>query len=391
MKAGTASRTTAAPPQSRAIGNPEYGPASDLAAPFKSWIHHTVCQESDNKTEEDITMFRFLQRFGHDSQARRRGTGPMTRVRRRNHQLNCEALESRQLLSGYYIVNAASGKVLDDPGGSTSNGAVIEQWQLNCGMNQRWDILPVASGSVNCLLVNEASGKVLGDPGFSTSNGTGIIQWQWNGGRNEQWVFGGNNEIVNAYSGMVLGDPCSSTSNGTQMIQWPDNGGLNEQWKLLAVGNAPAETYYVTNASSGKVLDDPNSSTSNGTGIIQYQLNGGTNQQWTFVPLADGNFLIVNASSGEVLDDPAFSTSNGTPIEQYQLNGGLNQEWVFGGNKEIVNTSSGMVFGGNSEIVNASSGMVLDDPGFSTSNGTQIIQYQFNLGANQQWELSPME
>ena len=46
----------------------------------------------------------------------------MSRVRRRNYQLNCESLESRQLLSGYYIVNASSGKVLDDPNFSTSNG-----------------------------------------------------------------------------------------------------------------------------------------------------------------------------------------------------------------------------------------------------------------------------
>jgi hypothetical protein len=66
------------------------------------------------QTEEDITMFRFMQRFGRDSQARRRDTGRLNRVRRRNHQLNCEALESRQLLSGYYIVNQASGKVLDN-------------------------------------------------------------------------------------------------------------------------------------------------------------------------------------------------------------------------------------------------------------------------------------
>ena len=335
-------------------------------------------------------MFRFLQRFGHDSQARRRGTGPMTRVRRRNHQLNCEALESRQLLSGYYIVNAASGKVLDDPGGSTSNGAVIEQWQLNGGMNQRWDLLPVANNSVNVELVNEASGKVLGDPGFSTSNGTGIIQWEWNGGRNEQWVFqgvrNGNVVIVNAYSGMVLGDPGSSTSNGTQMIQWGDNGGLNEQWVLLAADNAPAETYYVTNASSGLVLGDPGFSTSNGTQMIQWQNTGGLNEQWTFVPLANGSDLIVNASSGKVLDDPAFSTSNGTPIEQYQLNGGPNQRWVVGANENAI-TYSGMVFVGYGEIVNGYSGMALDDPGFSTSNGTGITQYQLNGGANQKWEL----
>ena len=91
-------------------------------------------------------MFRFMQRFGRDSQARWRGTGPLTRVRRRNHQLNCEALESRQLLSGYYIVNAASGKVLDDPNFSTTNGAAIDQWQLNGGANQRWNVVPQKDG-----------------------------------------------------------------------------------------------------------------------------------------------------------------------------------------------------------------------------------------------------
>ena len=92
-------------------------------------------------------MFRFMQRFGRDSQARGRGTGPLNRVRRRNHQLNCEALESRQLLSGYYIVNADSGKVLDDPGASPNNFAVIDQWQLNGGANQRWDLVPVGNGT----------------------------------------------------------------------------------------------------------------------------------------------------------------------------------------------------------------------------------------------------
>ena len=43
-------------------------------------------------------MFGFMQRFSRDSQASWRGTGPMTRVRRRNHQPNCEALEGWQLL-----------------------------------------------------------------------------------------------------------------------------------------------------------------------------------------------------------------------------------------------------------------------------------------------------
>ncbi len=229
-------------------------------------------------------MFRFLQRFGRDSQARRRGTGPMTRVRRRNYQLNCEALEGRQMLSGYYIVNEASGKVLDDPGGSTSNGAIIEQWQLNGGMNQRWDLLPVANGSVNFELVNEASGKVLGDPGFSTSNGTGIIQWQWNAGLNEQWVFqgvgNGNVEIVNAYSGMVLGDPGSSTTNGTQMIQWGDNGGLNEQWTLLAAGNFLVATHYVFDPSTARCSATPTPPPSSRSGTVVGPTTSGRSSRW---------------------------------------------------------------------------------------------------------------
>ena len=68
-------------------------------------------------------MFRFMQRFGRDRQARGRGTGPFYRVRRGNHRLNCEALESRQLRWGNYIVNGSSGKVLDDP---TGNGTLIQ-------------------------------------------------------------------------------------------------------------------------------------------------------------------------------------------------------------------------------------------------------------------------
>ena len=187
-------------------------------------------------------MFRFMQRFGRDSQARRRGTGPMTRVRRRNHRLDCEALESRQLLSGYYIVNAASGKVLDDPNFSSSNGTPIDQWQLNGGTNQQWKLVP---HNGNYWIVNAYSNTVIGDPGFSNSNGTGIIQWQLNGGQNEQWqvdnLENGRYAIVNAYSNLALNDKGYSRSDGTSIIQWQWNGGMNEQWDLF-VPNTTATT-----------------------------------------------------------------------------------------------------------------------------------------------------
>jgi hypothetical protein len=282
------------------------------------------------------------------------------------------------LLSGYYIVNAYSGKVLDDPAFSTSNGTPIQQYQLNGLVNQRWDFVPLAGG--NDLIVNKYSGKVLDDPAFSTANGAVIQQSQRNGLANQQWklvaLADGNYEVRNTYSGKVLDDPVASNSNGALIQQWQPSGYLNQQWMLLAASDDPVVTYYVANAYSGKVLDDPAFSSSNGTQIQQYQLNGLVNQRWDFVPLADGHDLIVNASSGKVLDDPAFSTSDGALIQQWQPNGYLNQQWDLAAPAD-----------GKWELVNAYSGKALDDPAFSTANGAIIQQYQLNGLANQQWTL----
>ena len=321
-------------------------------------------------------MFRFTQRFGRDLQARGRGTGPMTRVRRRNRQLDCEALEGRQLLSGYYIVNEASGKVLDDPGGSSGNTGII-QYQLDGAANQRWDLVQLTDGYYE--IVNEASGKVLDDPNSSTTEGTQIIQYTPQGTPNQQWglfrLDGSNTAIYNVSSNMELDDD-NLTSNSSPVVQWPFTGSANQGWELLAANTAPTLNEYVVNAYSGDVLDDPNSSTSNGTPMDQWPINYGTNQQWTLVPLDGGTYEIVNQASGLVLGDPGYSTSYPTGIIQWQLNDGMNEQWHL---DPLSN--------GNYALVNAYSHLALDDPNFSTSNGTSVIQYQWNGGMNQQWVL----
>ena len=337
-------------------------------------------------------MFRSMRKPGRDSQARWLGIGepgsrlaapgrrrPTTRARRRNQRLNCEALEGRQMLSGFYIVNMESGLALDDTNSSTSNGNLIQQWQPTGGLDQQWNLVSLPDG--NDEIVNASSGKVLDDTNWSTSNGTPIQQWQATrraqpamedrlAGRRQR------QEIVNAYSGKALDDTGFSTSNGTMIQQWQPTGGVNQQWALLAAGNAPTVTNYVVDASSGKVLDDTNCSTSNGNLMQQWQPTGGSNQQWTFISLADGNDLIVNVDSGKVLDDTGWSTSDGTKIQQWQATGGLNQEW------EIVALADGY-----DEIVNAYSGKVLDDTNASPSNGNPIQQWQDNGGVSEHWKL----
>jgi hypothetical protein len=287
-------------------------------------------------------------------------------VRRRNHQLNCEALEGRQLLSvpAFYVINNASGKVLDDPNSSTRNGAVIDQWQLNGRANQQWEIVPLPDGYLK--IVNVASHKVLGDPGYSTSNGTSIIQWKWNNGMNEQWYWydsggpGNGFALVNAYSHLAIGDPGFSNSNGTPIIQWQLNKGMNEQWTLLrADNNRPVSTHYIVNAATGTSL---------------------FNQQWIFVPVADAysSFVIVSASSGEALDDPGSSFIAGTLVQQYTLNGGENQRW----------TTVGLAGNSNVLIENAISGLYLEDPVDGAGYLNPIILDLSNNSPSEQWQFS---
>jgi Ricin-type beta-trefoil lectin domain-like len=281
-------------------------------------------------------MFRFLQRFGRDSQARGRGTGPLNRVRRRNHQLKCEDLESRQLLSGYYIINASSLDALDDPGGSTSNFTIIDQWVLNGGANQRWDLVPVGNG--NYFIQNEASQFVL-DNALSTNDGSVIYQTQSYGGPNQQWQLvqqpNGTDLIVNAYSQKALEDPPGAqngdglNSEGIQMVQSQVNGGDNQQWTLVAAGDGPADSDYIQNAYYGNYVDVAD-----------------TPSQFNFVPLADGNDLIVGNGDGA---SGVISAEDGQGVFDL-LSFVPSQQWY------IAQQGNGTV-----AMVNAESYMVIDE------------------------------
>ena len=156
-----------------------------------------------------------------------------------------------------YVVTASSGKVLDDPSFSTSNGTLIQQYQLNGGATSG-GFRPLADG--NDLIVNAYSGEVLDDPSFSTSNGTLIQQYQLNGGLNQQWqivpLANGNDEVFNAYSGKVLDDPSFSTSNGTLIQQYQLNGGLNQQWSISPLADPASDTAYSPAPASAQLFNN---------------------------------------------------------------------------------------------------------------------------------------
>ncbi len=73
------------------------------------------------------------------------------------------------MLSGYYIVSEYSGKVLDDPGGSTSQNTFIDQWQLTGTANQQWNFTYEGNGYY--AITNAKSGMALTDYDNQTGDG----------------------------------------------------------------------------------------------------------------------------------------------------------------------------------------------------------------------------
>lgn len=136
-------------------------------------------------------------------------------------------------------------------------------------------------------LVAKSSGKCLDVPAKSTSEGVNLDQWSCSGATNQQWnltAAGGGYEITSVESGMSVDVSRMSTANGAKVIQWPYWGGTNEQWFLQKTSDG---YYNIVSANSGKCLDVDGgpSATQNGASIDQWACWGGDNQKWSTVPV----------------------------------------------------------------------------------------------------------
>jgi hypothetical protein len=135
----------------------------------------------------------------------------------------------------YTIMSRATGKVLDVPAFSNSDGTQIQLYTSNHGTNQRWTLIPKGDGWF--LIESHSSGKVLDVPAFASQNSVVIQQYTRNDGTNQQWKFvptsDGFFKIVSRSSLKLLDVPGGSAADGTKLQQYQDNnGGANQQWRL---------------------------------------------------------------------------------------------------------------------------------------------------------------
>ena len=200
----------------------------------------------------------------------------------------------------YLVVNRNSGKVMEVAGGSTSDGANIQQNTYTNGLNQQWDIVPLPStngGDYSYYAMTAAhSGKAADVNNFSYADGANVQQWINYPGLNQQWFFeyatNGWFYIRSRWSGKYLDVAGLSTNNAANIWQWTGLNGLNQQWRLLPVGAAvefvaPAAPTVVT-ASANAVSVQLNWKTNSESDLAGYTVLRGTNSGGPYDIVARG-------------------------------------------------------------------------------------------------------
>jgi hypothetical protein len=141
------------------------------------------------------------------------------------------------------------------------------------------------------------------------------------------------------------------------------------EWTPQASTSTSAASEPEISGYDGKCLDDTGNSTADRTKIQIWTCNGDGAQDWT---LSSNGELQHN---GACANDKGFGGNNSKVI-MWTCNGAANEVWTHESSGELVSSVTGH-------------GLIcLDDPGYSKSNGSQLIVYACHDGTNQRWSVT---
>ncbi|GID29880.1 arabinofuranosidase catalytic domain-containing protein [Paractinoplanes brasiliensis] len=124
------------------------------------------------------------------------------------------------------IVGAQSGRCLDVPGSSATNGTQTQLNDCTSAGNQSWTHTTTKQLTVYGAKCLDASGR-------GTTNGTAVVIWDCNGQSNQQWNVNDDGTITGVQSGLCLDANGAGTANGTRIILWACNGQANQRWSQV--------------------------------------------------------------------------------------------------------------------------------------------------------------
>ena len=143
-------------------------------------------------------------------------------------------LEPGVIPNGDYVIQSVnSGKVLDVPGGNSSNGTAIWQYEYNGTNAQKWRVVQNSDGTYTLQTLLDTN-KCLDIAGGSTADGASVQIYSSNGSAAQKFIL--IPKGYNAYSikvlcsGKFLDVYCISKDNGALIKQYSENGLENQTW-----------------------------------------------------------------------------------------------------------------------------------------------------------------
>ncbi len=286
----------------------------------------------------------------------------------------------------YKLINANSGKVMEVDGGSTANGANVEQTEDRNGAHQQWRFVMQEDGAHQLVAVH--SNKCAGIAGASMSNGANLEQVACLLTPSQRIVVlplqlaaEGLYTVTALGSGQCL-EVAGAGLNISANIQQGgcDPTALQQQWYLTLVGDG---LYKLINRNSGKVMEVAGGSIADRANLQQYDYVAGSNQKWQVTTHRDGTYQLVAAHSNKCADVVAGSIASGANLQQAPCTTNANQRFTL--------TPLPMVPQGLYTISALHSGQCLEVAGANPTAGTPAQQGLCNpMARHQQWQLLAM-